>query len=84
VDPANRKYQSIAVRRSAAGAPQHGEQQQMRAVSRCQLTQEAEHRLAICGTDNIYVRYSAKTIHKVSHKTKPQRSIANIFKCLNQ
>ena len=32
-------------RRSAAAAPQHGAQQQMRAVPRCQLTWEAEHRL---------------------------------------
>jgi len=30
---------------AAAAAPQHGAQQQMRAVPRCQLTWEAEHRL---------------------------------------
>jgi len=34
-------------RRSAAAAPQHDAQQQMRAVRRWQLTQEANHRLAI-------------------------------------
>ena len=39
--PASRKYRSIAARRSAAAAPQHGAQQQMRVVPRCQLTQEA-------------------------------------------
>ena len=42
-------YRSIAARpvgrRSAAAAPQHDEQQQMRAVPRCQLTSEAERRL---------------------------------------
>jgi len=32
-------------RRPAASAPQHGTQQQTRAVSRLQLTQEAEHGL---------------------------------------
>jgi len=31
-------------RPSAAAAPQHGAQRQTRAVSRCQPTQEAEHR----------------------------------------
>ena len=31
------------------GAQQHGVQQQMRAVSRCQLTQEAEHRFVYLG-----------------------------------
>jgi len=36
VSPAGRRYRSIA---AAAGAQQqHGTQQQMRAVSRCQLT----------------------------------------------
>jgi len=34
-------------RRSAAAAPQHDAQQQMRAMRRWQLTQEANHRLAI-------------------------------------
>ena len=38
--PASRRHRSIAARRSAAGAPQ----QQMWAVPRCQLTQEAEQR----------------------------------------
>ena len=42
-------YRSIAAwpvgRRSAAAAPQHDAQQQMRAVPRCQLTSEAERRL---------------------------------------
>ena len=32
---------------SAAAIPQHGEQQQMWAVPRCQLTEEAEHRFVI-------------------------------------
>jgi len=45
VGPASRRYRSIAARRSAAAAPQHGALQQMRAAPRCQLTQEAEHRL---------------------------------------
>jgi len=42
VGPAARKYRSIAARpvgrRSAAAAPQHGAQQQMRGVPRCQPT----------------------------------------------
>jgi len=45
VGPASRRYRSIAARRSAAAAPQHGALQQLRAAPRCQLTQEAEHRL---------------------------------------
>jgi len=36
-------------RRSAAAAPQQGAQQQMRAVSRSQLTYEAEYRLDLVG-----------------------------------
>ena len=42
VGPAARRYRSTAARpagwRPAAAAPQHGAQQQMRAVPRCQLT----------------------------------------------
>ena len=42
VGPEAKRYRSIAARpagrRSAAAAPQHGAQQQMRAVPRCQLT----------------------------------------------
>jgi len=34
-------------RRSAAAAPQHDAQQQMRAVPRCQLTWEADPRLVV-------------------------------------
>ena len=36
---------SIAARRSAAAAPQHGTQQQMRAVPRRQRVRAAKHRL---------------------------------------
>jgi len=38
----------LAGRRSAAAAPQHGAQQHMRALPRCQLTYEAEQRLGCC------------------------------------
>jgi len=37
------------IRSLAAAAPQHGAQQQMLPVLRCQLTYEAEHRLVILG-----------------------------------
>jgi len=42
---AGRRYQSTAAAagRPAATAPQHGAQQQMRAVSRSQLMHEVEH-----------------------------------------
>ena len=36
--PVGRRYRSLHCQRSAAASPQHGAQQQMRAVSRCQLT----------------------------------------------
>jgi len=35
VGPASMRYRSIAARRSAAAAPQHGTLQKMRAVPRC-------------------------------------------------
>jgi len=42
--------QEISIDSGGCRAPmQHGAQQQMRAVSRCQLTQEAEHRLVYLG-----------------------------------
>ena len=51
VGPAGRRHLSIAAvagRRGSKPAAQHrGFQQQMRAVSRCQLTHEAEHRLVV-------------------------------------
>jgi len=40
-------------RRPAASAPQHGTQQQTRAVSRLQLTQEAEHGLVLLTCDRL-------------------------------
>ena len=56
VGSAARRYRSIDVR----PAPQkHGAQLQMRAVSRLQLTQEAEHRLVILS----FIRFSVTYCH---------------------
>jgi len=41
-------YRLLHSWQSAAAAPQHGAQQHMRALPRCQLTYEAEHRLGCC------------------------------------
>ena len=69
VGPAARRYRSFAARpvgrRSAAAAPQHGAQQQMRAVPRCQLTWEAEHRFFFqvkIGEVVFYARRYASTV----------------------
>ena len=84
VGPAARRYRSITARPAdrwtAAAATQHGAQQQMRAVPRCQLTYEAEHRLVqyavsiIYGTDvcisRLFQHDRTRTLsaHSLGHK----------------
>jgi len=58
VHPAARRYRSIAARPvPQQHGPQHGAQQQMRAVKRLQLTQEAEFRFV--------AKVKVKTLHNM-------------------
>jgi len=58
VRPAARRYRSIAARPvPQQHGPQHGAQQQMRAVPRLQLTQEAEFRFV--------AKVKVKTLHNM-------------------